>query len=62
MLAEGSPGQQQIAAEDSEQGAGAPSVEVQGGQGASSLSHQDKVGPAEARLGPADGLELPETH
>lgn len=55
---EDSPSQQQVAGEDSEQGLGAPSVEVQGGQGASSLSHQDQVGPAEAWLRPADGLEL----
>lgn len=61
-LAEGSPGQQQVAAEDAEQRSGAPAVEVQGGQRASGLGHQDQVGPAEARLGPADGLELPQTH
>lgn len=52
----GLPGQEQIAAEDPEQGSGTPSVEVQGRQGASSLGHQDQVGPAEAWLGPADGL------
>lgn len=56
------PGQQQVAAEDSEQGPGTPSVEVQGRQGASSLGHQDQVGPAEAWLGSADGLELPQAH
>lgn len=55
-------GQQQVAAEDPEKGAGPPSVKVQGRQGAPSLGHQDQVGPAEARLGPADGLELPEAH
>lgn len=53
------PGQQQVAAKDSEQGSGTPSVEVQGRQGASSLGHQNQVGPAEAWLGSADGLELP---
>lgn len=58
----GLPGQEQIAAEDPEQGSGTPSVEVQGRQGASSLGHQDQVGPAEAWLGPADGLELPQAH
>lgn len=52
-------GQQQVAAKDSEQGSGTPSVEVQGRQGASSLGHQNQVGPAEAWLGSADGLELP---
>lgn len=58
----GSPGQEQVAAEDAEQGAGAPTVEVQGGQGAASLRDQHQVGPAEARLGTADGPELPQTH
>lgn len=62
VLGEGSPGQEQVAAEDTEQSTGPPSVEVQGGQGASSLGHQDQVGPAEAWLGPADGLELPQAH
>lgn len=56
------PGQQQVAAKDSEKGPGTPSVEVQGRQGASSLGHQDQVGPAEAWLGSADGLELPQAH
>lgn len=60
--ARGLPGQQQVAAEDPEQGSGPPSVEVQGGEGASSLGHQDQVGPAEAWLRSADGLELPQAH
>lgn len=58
----GSPGQEQVAAEDAEQGAGAPTVEVQGGQGATGLRDQHQVRPAEARLGTADGPELPQTH
>ena len=61
-LGPGSPGQEQVAAEDAEQGAGAPTVEMQGGQGATGLRDQHQVGPAEARLGTADGPELPQTH
>lgn len=58
----GSPGQEQVATEDAEQGAGAPAVEVQGRQGAAGLRDQHQVGPAEARLGTADRSELPQTH